>query len=220
MTKFIKAVPGSKHSVIYTDSDGREFSYENGSRAWRNNNPGNLVVGFVSKRNGQIGKAGGFAVFPDRKSGHSALLDSLKSTHGNHSLEQMIGKYAPEDENDTLKYLKFLRNKTGIKDDKKIRDFTPEEFEKLWRAIETYEGSKEGEILEIPVKKKVTGVKRDEKGRIISYLIEDLGWLSKREAIKLAESGKIDVVVVHAKYGTYLRSRPDEQSDNNLASFS
>ncbi len=57
--KFIKATPGSNNSVIYEAEDGRTVYFLKGDRAWRNNNPGNLVPGDVSKRNGAIGKAGG-----------------------------------------------------------------------------------------------------------------------------------------------------------------
>jgi len=44
-------------------SKGKKWIFEKGSRAWRNQNPGNMVVGFRSRNNGMIGKAGGFAVF-------------------------------------------------------------------------------------------------------------------------------------------------------------
>src|ERR1700744_1941518 len=107
--KFIKASPGPKNTVIYETGDGRKFSFSKGDRTWRNNNPGNLVVGNVSKRNGAIGKAGGFAVFPDYESGHKAHLDCLKTTYAASSLEDIIGDYAPKHENKTAKYLRFLR---------------------------------------------------------------------------------------------------------------
>ena len=74
MKRLVKAVPGPKHSVIYTDQDGLRFHFLGGSRPWRNQNPGNWVPGKISKRNGAIGVAGGFAVFPDPEIGHTALL--------------------------------------------------------------------------------------------------------------------------------------------------
>lgn len=75
---FIKAEPGMKRSVIYTDETGQYFRYSGGSLAWRNNNPGNLRPGEISKKHGQIGVVFKFAVFPDYESGHLALLDVLK----------------------------------------------------------------------------------------------------------------------------------------------
>ena len=50
MSKFISAEPGPNKTVIYTDSEGKKYEYSKGDRAWRNNNPGNLKSGEVSKR--------------------------------------------------------------------------------------------------------------------------------------------------------------------------
>jgi hypothetical protein len=123
--KFIKATPGPKNSVIYETDDGRKFCFSKGNWTWRNNNPGNLVPGDVSKRNGAIGKAGGFAVFPDYETGHGALIDLLKNTpYRDRDLKKLIEKYAPPKENKTARYLRFLRKETGVKDDKKVKDFT------------------------------------------------------------------------------------------------
>lgn len=227
--KFIKATPGPKHSVIYETEDGRKFCYSKGNWTWRNNNPGNLVPGEVSKRNGAIGKVGGFAVFPDYESGHKAHLDSLKNKHGNKDLEDLIDVYAPdEDGNDTENYVRFLRKKTGVKDDKKVKDFTDEEFEKLWKAIEQMEGLKKGTIKECtekkpqekPVKKKIIGIQRDKKKTIIAYQIETLGWVSKAQGIELTRQGKVDAVIARSRSGNlYLRTRPDDSIEDNLDSM-
>jgi hypothetical protein len=101
VAKYVKAKAGPKNSVIYTDADGKEWIFEGGNRPWRNQNPGDLVPGNVSKRNGAIGSAGGFAVFPNYDSGHAALLDSLKTTHGGQDIRGLMESFAPPDENDT-----------------------------------------------------------------------------------------------------------------------
>ena len=210
--KFIKAVPEPKNSVIYEREDGRKFCYSKGDPAWRTNNPGNLVPGAISKRNGAIGKYGKFAVFPDYETGHQALLDCLRSTYGEKNIEQLIKDYAPKYENKTDKYLRFLRKKTGVKDKKKVKDFTPDEFEKLWKAIELMEGAHKGEILECTEKNKIMGVRRNKKGTIIAYLIETLGWVSKPKGIELTRQG-----ISHSRSGSlYLRTRPDKSVSNNL----
>ena len=135
MNKFISAISGPKHTVIYTDSDGKKYEYSKGDPAWRNNNPGNLKSGDVSKRNNQIGKAGGFAIFPDYSTGHAALLDCLRTTYKNATLEFLISKFAPAFENDTKNYLRFLVKKIGVTKDHKVKDLSLEQFEKLWRAM-------------------------------------------------------------------------------------
>ena len=83
MSKFISATSGQKHTIIYTDSYGKKYEYSKGDPAWRNNNPGNLKSGDVSKLNNQIGKVGEFAIFPDYNTGHAALLDCLRTTYKN-----------------------------------------------------------------------------------------------------------------------------------------
>src|ERR1700722_4604191 len=115
MPIYIKARQGPKNSVIYTDSDGNEWIFENGNRPWRNQNPGDLVPGKVSKRNGAIGSAGGFAVFPDYQTGHAALLDSLINEHGHKDIRSLMKVYAPPKDNKTERYIRFVQKRTGVK---------------------------------------------------------------------------------------------------------
>lgn len=214
---FIRAYPGERNSVIYEAADGKKFVFSGGDPNWRNQNPGNLVPGNVSARNGAIGKAGKFAVFPTQEAGHAALLDSLKNVYGGKSLSRMIRGYAPKHENKTQRYLKFLRKETGVKDETKIKDFTPEQFEKLWRAIEKYEGSKKGTVTELPAKKQIDGIRKNKKGTIIAYHVEGLGWISKPQGIRLAQAREIDAVVATSRSGNkFLRTRPDIFIENNL----
>lgn len=217
MPRFIKAESGAKNSVIYTDETGKNFVFSGGTRTWKNQNPGNLVSGSISKRHGQIGVAGGFAVFPDREAGHRALLDCLQTTYGNKDLEQMIRQFAPSSENDTRRYLSFLRKKTGVNDNRKIKDFSADEFESLWKAIEAMEGWKEGTITELAKEKQISRVRKNKKGVITHYFVEGIGWLTKEKGIELAENGEIDAVVAISRAGNaYLRTRPDVNSANNL----
>lgn len=102
MAKYIKAESGSKNTVIYTDDHGKQWVHSGGTRTWRNNNPGNLVVGNISKDNNAIGKAGGFAVFPDYESGHAGLIDCLKRTYPNADLKFLVSKYAPKSDNNKV----------------------------------------------------------------------------------------------------------------------
>ena len=54
MTRYVKVIDGPGTSVTYIDENGYHVIYSSGARAWRNNNPGNLREGVVSKRNAQI----------------------------------------------------------------------------------------------------------------------------------------------------------------------
>jgi hypothetical protein len=212
MPKYTKARQGPKGSVIYTDSDGNEWIFDGGFIPWRNQNPGDLVPGNVSRRNGSIGSANGFAVFPDYKTGHAALLDSLKTVHGDQDIPALMHDYAPpSDNNNTDRYIRFIRNKTGVKGDKKVRNFSKAEFEKLWRAIEAFEGwgKKPGTIRSFQKKARVIGVHLDKHGIIDRYNIEGYGWVSKDEGIALTQQGKVDAVVAISPHGhPFLRGRP------------
>lgn len=191
-SKYVKATQHGKAGVLYETEDGETFLYTGGTWTWRNNNPGNLVPGDVSKRNNQIGKAGGFAVFPDYETGHKALLDCLRTTHGNKSIDALMKAYAPEFQNDTKKYIKFIRNKTGVTDDKNVKDFSPEEFEKLWKAIEQMEGWKEGKSAEFKDNNKKTAKKSKSNS-----CGPGQHWVSAHD--RLLASGKVAKVSGHCR---------------------
>ncbi len=65
---------------------------------------------------------------------------------------------------------------------------------------------------------KITNVERDKSRAIKRYYVENQGWLTKYQALKLAANGLIDnVVIVQPKSGKpYLRSLPDSKNKNNL----
>jgi len=218
MARFINAEAGPKGSVIYTDENGRRFKYVNGTRNWRNNNPGNLKTGNVSHRHDQIGRAAGFAVFASIEDGLAALKDSLKNAHGSESLEQMIPIYAPSsDKNDVQGYLKHLQRRTGVKDDRKIKDFTSAQFESLVKAIIDMEGKEKPQVVELPSSKAITRVHKDKKGVIVEYFVPGLGWISKSEAIRRTKNGEIDAVVTTSRDGNlYLRARQGLQALDDL----
>jgi hypothetical protein len=214
MPHFIKAELALNHSIIYMDDSGKYFRFSEGTWAWRNHNPGNLVPGAVSRRNNQIGTTGKFAIFPDYKAGHSALLDCLQTTYAKASIDDLVQAYAPEkDGNNVKKYTKFLRDKTGVSDDKKVKDFTPGEFNKLWHAIEQMEGYKEGAIIEVfPI----IEVYKNKHG-IYGYHVKKKSWVSKSECINLTKKGKLDLVVCTSRLGVnYLRARVGSSVNGSL----
>ena len=91
--------------------------------------------------------------------------------------------------------------------DRTIKSLSSEEFEIYWKAIEKNEGWKGGREDPIP-KRFITGVHR-KRGVIYEYRIDQDGkeaWLTKNDAILLAEEGKLHAVIVHLRNGScYLR---------------
>ena len=214
MSKFIKADPGLYHSVIYTDETGKFVRFSGGSWAWRNHNPGNIRPGKISHNNGQISIVCNFAVFPDYESGHKALLDSLHTTFANMSIDKMMEQFAPPSENDTAKYRKFLHNTTGVLDDKIIKNFTDIEFEKLWKGIEQFEGTKEGTIFEIY---QIDQVRKNNKGVIYEYRLKLSTWITKVDTINLAKDRKVELEICTLYNNTiYLRSKAMSLFQENL----
>lgn len=209
MPKYIKAELAINHTVIYSDDSGKYFRFSGGTWAWRNHNPGNLVPGKVSARHNQIGSTGKFAIFPDYENGHLALLDSLHTTYNNKTIPQLVKKFAPtEDGNDVEVYTKFLRDKTGIYDDKQVKDFTSDQFNRLWHAIEKMEGYQEGDIIEIfPV----IQVHKDSFG-IYEYNIKTKGWISKPACLASTKKGELDLLICISNQGhEYLRAEKEAQ---------
>ena len=144
-----------RYDVVYTRANGNKFKRSGGTRAWRNNNPGCIRYSDFAAEQGAIGKAGGFAVFPDEETGRRAIAELLKSDkYCNLSIGQAITKYAPPHENDTQNYKYRLRKMTGLDINKKIRDLTPEQMERVVNAICIVEGWREGhEIALQPINK-------------------------------------------------------------------
>ena len=213
MKRFTKAVKGMKNSIIYTDTDGKHFRFSGGTPAWRNHNPGNVWSGSISKRHNQIGKIKGFAIFPDDKSGHASLVDTLITTFGDSSIHEIIYIYAPPNENPTKKYEKFLRKKTGIDDDTPIKKFTKDQFTKFWKAIQQMEGYKRGQVVELY---RISGVYVQGNNRH-EYCLNEGKWISTAECISLAEKGKVELEVCLSRLGVkFLRSPPNSLFQKRL----
>ena len=193
---------------------GNYFRFYGGSWAWRNHNPGNLWSGSISKKYGSIGVVAHFAVFPIREIGHLALLASLKETYGNSSIDEMMDTYAPPEENDTAKYKKFLHKATGVMDNRKIKDFTDVEFEKLWQGIENFEGYKEGQFVQIY---KISQAEKDKNRIICKFYIDNQGWFTKEKCIKLAKKNQVELEVCISCLGhSYLKAASHSSFQKNL----
>lgn len=146
-TFVLRAIDTSEigHSVVYKYNNGQVNKRSGGTRAWRNCNPGNLRYSDFSRDNGAIGRAGGFAVFPDEATGRNALGELLRSDkYCNLSICSAIRKYAPPHENNTALYNQQIKRMTGLNIDTKISKLTPMELESVIDAICVIEGWRTG----------------------------------------------------------------------------
>jgi hypothetical protein len=118
-----------------------------GSRAWLNNNPGNLVYGQLAQANGAIGSDGRFAIFPDDAIGMDALLALLRTgTYQALTVRDAMLRYAPPSENKTADYIEFIRRQTGLDPGLRMSDLTDTQLMALTRGIRTFEGWIPGDI--------------------------------------------------------------------------
>lgn len=181
-----------------------------GSRAWRCNNPGNLQRSrySMSKKRGAIGFAGDsmneYAVYPDRNTGHEALIVMLKgSVYSPKTLRTALQYYEPHKKD----YIDIVVDKTGLDPDRTIISLNEPEFKSFWRAIEFVEGWVEGEE-DFIEKWLISGVHK-QRGVIFEYCIQkpsQASWIEKNKAILIANEGRLHAIVVHLKNGTsYLR---------------
>ena len=222
---FVRATETGQRRVTYWDDSGVATTHVGGNRPWRNQNPGNIGAGAWAIKHGAIGKAGGFAVFPNYDVGRAAIFSLLKSPkYLNLSIWDAIPTYSPAKENDVTWYRGIVRQVSGLDLQRKIKDLSPAELGRYVDGIERAEGKFKPGKIEVRSSprdlKKITAVKKNKKGTIIKYCIDGLGWVSKAKAIGLAAAGKIDAVIAMSRSGsTYLRARPDRTTANNLESL-
>lgn len=125
------------------------------------------------------------------------------------------------DTKEVIAYCDFLRKSTKLDMSRTIQSLNDDEFNTLIRKMENYEGWHpwpwpDGEDY-TPIQK-VGGVKMSNH-HITDYLIlnpPEKRWVTREEAIQLAEQKILRAVVVHNKKHTYLRPFPHEPSFRNM----
>lgn len=139
------------------------FQKVGGSRAWRNNNEGNLEFGKFAKAHGAIGTDGRFAIFPDEETGRRAKEALIFESNGgkylannpldygkgigyrDKTLLQTIAAYAPSGENNTRAYRQRVLAAVGGRN-KRMRDYTADERQAIMQAMRKVEGWKAGQV--------------------------------------------------------------------------
>lgn len=118
-----------------------------GTRAWRNNNPGNLRNYDFSQRHGSLGEAGGFAVFPDEATGQGALVSLLGTdTYQGLTINDALARFAPPVENATAAYQGFIRGATGLSGTTPMNSLSNAQLNSVGNAIRRFEGWQPGTV--------------------------------------------------------------------------
>lgn len=133
------------NEIIYTLRDGTKIRKIGGSRAWRNNNPGNIINSKFAREHGAIGVGGRFAVFPDEETGMNAIKALLRTkNYASLTVGGAISRYAPPNENDTAKYQTKLEQLTGISVNTPMASLNDAQLSRVANAIRQIEGWKPG----------------------------------------------------------------------------
>lgn len=139
---YISAFPGIGTTRMYVGNDGNIYEFSGGSRAWRNNNPGNLEYGKFARDNGAIGTDGRFAIFPDAATGFNAMAGLLATkSYQNLTIEGAINRYAPSNENNVENYLKSVERQTGFPRSTPMQNLSKDNLLKLAKAMTKHEGN-------------------------------------------------------------------------------
>ena len=135
---------GAGYTVIKNDNG--ETVRREGTRAWRNNNPGNIEAGNFANSHGAVGSDGRFAVFPTYEAGRAAkgalLFES--SSYRDRTIASALNRYAPPSENNTNRYTSTVAGAIGVPSDTKLSDLSAEQRETMLDAMERVEGFREG----------------------------------------------------------------------------
>ena len=142
---FSSVVEAGRGYTTVTKADGTTVRRE-GSRNWRNNNPGNIEAGAFANRQGSIGSDGRFAVFPTYEQGREAQRSLLfeSGSYKNKTISEAINRYAPPSENDTGMYIKSITDALNVGSDTKMSSLSDEQQITMLDAMEKVEGFKEG----------------------------------------------------------------------------
>jgi hypothetical protein len=113
-----------------------------GSRASRNNNPGNLEASpWTQSQPGYIGTDGRFGVFDTLENGLAAQRNLLSTDkYQNKTISEAITSYAPEFENDTPGYTKAVADGVGVSPDTRLSELSPEQMDKFYESTHKVEG--------------------------------------------------------------------------------
>lgn len=147
---------GAGYTVIEL-ADGSIVRRE-GTRAWRNNNPGNIEYGEFARSMGAVGTDGRFAVFPSYEAGRSAKEKLLfnTSSYANLSITGAVNRYAPSFENDTGAYTRSITDALGVPNTTSLSSLSQGQRTTMLDSMERVEGFRVGR--EIRVRDATNGV--------------------------------------------------------------
>jgi len=149
--KIIKVLGAGKGWIHVQTEDGSEWKRSDGTKAWKNNNPGNIRYGEYARKYGAIGQDdSGMSVFPTVEHGRKAHYDLVFTPirgYDKLSLIKAIQKYAPDyDGNDSTGYAHYVAKYAKVSYLKVLGTMTTSEKNLVIEAMGKMEGWKVGTV--------------------------------------------------------------------------
>ena len=126
---------------------------DNLPRGYRNNNPGNIRIN-SDLFQGEIrpSKDNSFKQFETMAYGYRAVFRIFSNYYRNYKLDtirKMIGRWAPENENDTKAYIKAVSDYAGIPADDPININDREQMIRIVAGMSKVENGREAEMSDV-----------------------------------------------------------------------
>ena len=122
------------------------------SRGLRNNNPGNIRRNSDVFQGEKTSSDREFKQFKSMAYGYRAIFKILSNYYRNYKLEticKMIGRWAPENENDTDSYIKAVSDYAGIPADDPININDREQMIRIVAGMSKVENGREAEMSDV-----------------------------------------------------------------------
>jgi hypothetical protein len=112
-----------------------------GTKAWRNNNPGNIIGGAWANAHGAIGTAFDMAVFPDEATGAAAIPALLRTArYQAMTIREAISTYAPPRENNTEAYIQHVTTGAHVPETTRLSALADAQLDLIVDVIRGVEG--------------------------------------------------------------------------------
>jgi hypothetical protein len=150
---FVRAVAHtSPRRVEYFDGNDCRQTKTEGSRSWRNNNPGNIMCGQFTTAHGAIGCDDNTeptaAIFPSMEVGRTAQIALLRaSSYQSLTVGRAMDRWTGQDNHTS--YQACVGGRTGISMNRQMASLSDEELISLTMAMQHCEGFREGTISQL-----------------------------------------------------------------------
>jgi|GluameStandDraft_1065615.scaffolds.fasta_scaffold05991_3 hypothetical protein len=122
-------------------------------RGLRNNNPGNIRInGDLFQGEVRPSRDKSFKQFETMAYGYRAvfrILSNYRKNYGLDTIRKMIGRWAPENENDTEVYIKAVSNYAGIPADDPVDINDREQMTRIVAGMSKVENGREAEMSDV-----------------------------------------------------------------------